>query len=965
MSATVYNKNGSFNLQGLLVNPSQSVSSFTKLNNAFKAYNSNLSKSTQLQNAYIQAVGKQNTALGNYLAGLDGAKASMGGYVKSLIGAKAATIGLQVASVALNVAISLGLTLVINALVSSITNWINKEKEAREEAIENAKAAKEESNNLSELLNKYNQLSREVKSNQGAKEDLLNVQSDLLEALGIEAAQIDDLIEKYGDLNTAINQITLGSLRDAQGDLMVAVDAYEKDLISAGKSYAHWYSMTDRNILNATGGNSVKAFEILEKSGVISSGSYGTGGGALVLTGDDTVEGILENYRKLKDAQEALNAAIDSGEITMEEMIANPLYQAINARLDQLNESIGNYDTAIDDLNKNIAQQQILQSLSEQSSIPDTKEEFEAFQQSMIDAAIASTRFKGTQDDIKDSIINVLSTMPEFEKYFEELTDIQSSTLNNETPDISKWFESNKDSIDDFQSKLKTLGDALSSIRSGEFSESDFTDLVQEFNELDGQSENLEEAIISLINKALKELKKTLGEGVSDDLLNSLQSITNEALGLSTSLHDAFSDIHDSWDILHDFKDTMDKGFDSNVTDSLLQSVRKLSGELETLVAGYYSGVVSAEQIYEALTQHYENDLHNYSEALIKKNELNEDFYNAVGLASEEVTNQFMDDYDVDIKNCTTYNQAKLEIEKQTLGKISAMWSQYYDAQSKTLKLSMSEIEARATHGGGDAKAFLEQYELIENYEAAIEALNNITYDGIRSNFEGIGSKLSANSGSSSSSSTKSEFEETVDFFERRVDVLSDALSLLETNLDNVTGAFAKNNLIDAELELTEEKFKNYSNALNMYTQKANESLSKLPSDIAQKIRDGAVALTDFVGDGNKDVVDAIKDYESWADKIADCKEELAELKTAIRQLELQKFNNIVEDFTNAFDLRENGKDLISKQIDLLKESGELIGESFFTAQIDQSKKQLALLEEEKAQLVNQMSSALSSGRVK
>lgn len=218
--------------------------------------------------------------------------------------------------------------------------------------------------------------------------------------------------------------------------------------------------------------------------------------------------------------------------------------------------------------------------------------------------------------------------------------------------------------------------------------------------------------------------------------------------------------------------------------------------------------------------------------------------------------------------------------------------------------------------------------------------------------------------GSKSAKETKDEYEELFDFFDRRVKVLDNALALLKTNLDNVTGSFAKNRLIDAELGVTEEKFKNYSDALNMYTQKANEALSKLPSDIASKIKDGAVDLTTFVGEGNKDVVEAIKDYEQWADKVADCKQELAELRTAIRQLELEKFNNIMEEFSNQFDLREDSKNLVSKQIDLLKEAGNLIGESFFTTQIDQSKKQLALLEEEKAKLVEQMSSAVSSGRV-
>lgn len=227
-----------------------------------------------------------------------------------------------------------------------------------------------------------------------------------------------------------------------------------------------------------------------------------------------------------------------------------------------------------------------------------------------------------------------------------------------------------------------------------------------------------------------------------------------------------------------------------------------------------------------------------------------------------------------------------------------------------------------------------------------------------------INSVLDDAKSGSSTKEKKDEYKELFDFFERRIKNLNAALSLLKTNLDNVTGSFAKNKLIDAEIGISEEKFKNYSDALNMYTQKANEALSKLPSDIAEKIKDGAVDLTTFIGDGNKDVVEAIKDYEQWADKVADCKQELAELKTAIRQLELEKFNNIVEDFTNQFDLREDGKDLVSKQMALLKEAGELIGESFFNTQIDQSKKQLELLEAEKAKLVEQMESALASGRV-
>lgn len=224
--------------------------------------------------------------------------------------------------------------------------------------------------------------------------------------------------------------------------------------------------------------------------------------------------------------------------------------------------------------------------------------------------------------------------------------------------------------------------------------------------------------------------------------------------------------------------------------------------------------------------------------------------------------------------------------------------------------------------------------------------------------------KSASDAAKKSTEEMKDTFQELVDFFERRAKVLNDALDLLKTNLENVNGSFAKNKLIDSQIGINAEKINNYTDAMAMYTQKANEALSKLPSDIAQKIQNGSVSLVDFIGSGNEDVVEAIDDYQNWADKVADCKQELAELKQVMEDLELQKFENIAEDFQNIFDIREDKKGTIEKQIALLKESGELIGESFYSAQIDQTKKQLNSLNEQKAKLVEQMNSALASGRV-
>lgn len=574
VNATVYNKNGQFNLQGLSINTSQSVSNFTKLNNAFKAYNGNLTKSTQLQNAYIKAVGNQNGALGNYLAGLNGAKASMGGYIKSLIGAKAATIGLQVASTLLNAALSLGLSLALSAIVSGITHLVNKEKEAREQAIENAQTAKEEADNLTELLNKYNHLSEEVKTNTGVKDDLLETQGELLESLGIEQSQLDGLIKKYGDLNTAINKVTLDSLNDAQADLMVAVDAREKELINVGKDYKHWFSLTDRNLISTGGEESKQAYDILAKAGVISQGSVGTGGGVFTLVGDDkTVDGILENYQKLKEAQTALNEAVSNGEISKEDMGSNPLYKAINSRLDELKTAVDNYNSAIKDVNENSANQEIISNLIGKD-LPQTEEEFETFKQSLIDSAQASNNFIGSQEDIKNSIIDALAEMPEFEKYFEGLAQAESD-VQHETPTSFEIpdAETLKQQISDLNSAIDSIQSAYDTLNSA----------VEEYNSNGGQlSIDTIQSLLSLSDEYLACLQVENGQlSLNADAMAQLaQSKLDEAQ--ATAVTQAMTEL-----------DTIAKGENSSANSAYISGNAALMSSLAQL-SGSYEGVAKA-----------------------------------------------------------------------------------------------------------------------------------------------------------------------------------------------------------------------------------------------------------------------------------------------------------------------------------------------------------------------------------
>lgn len=844
VNATVYNKNGQFNLQGLSINTSQSVGNFTKLNNAFKSYNGNLTKSTQLQNAYIKAVGNQNGALGNYLAGLNGAKASMGGYIKSLIGAKAATIGLQVASTLLNAALSLGLSLALSAIVSGITHLVNKEKEAREQAIENAQTAKEEADNLTELLNKYNQLSEEVKTNTGVKDDLLETQGELLESLGIEQSQLDGLIKKYGDLNTAINKVTLDSLNDAQADLMVAVDARKKELINVGKDYKHWFSLTDRNLISTGGEESKQAYDILAKAGVISQGSVGTGGGVFTLVGDDkTVDGILENYQKLKEAQTALNEAVSNGEISKEDMGSNPLYKAINSRLDELKTAVDNYNSAIKDVNENSANQEIISNLIGKD-LPQTEEEFETFKQSLIDSAQASNNFIGSQEDIKNSIIDALAEMPEFEKYFEGLAQAESD-VQHETPTSFEIpdAETLKQQISDLNSAIDSIQSAYDTLNSA----------VEEYNSNGGQlSIDTIQSLLSL----------------SDEYLACLQ-VENGQLSLNA---DAMAQLAQA---------KLDDAQATAVTQAMTELQAIANGEAAQSTANYITGNAALMDSLAQLSGSYEG-VAQAAMTAAQAQELSAQI-SAASAKDKTATENVMKGLDTKLK---LIQSTKNAISAGNFAKVAKKSSS--GSSSKSSKSSKDELK----------EAFQAEYDLLkhnlemeyiteEQYYNGVQALNEKYYAG-KSEYLDEYRKYEEEVYKGLKSYYKSYCDDMMDYYDKKLDASKmsykeycDSVSKMLADMHN-SGKISDKDWYDYTKTMLEKQKDAYDHALSAITRRL------------QKEIDAWQAKIDALNDQN----DALNDQKDQMDSVIDA-------ITKVYDTEIDRIQGIIDGLKEANDERE------------------------------------------------------------
>lgn len=838
VNATVYNKNGQFNLQGLSINTSQSVSNFTKLNNAFKAYNDNLTKSTQLQNAYIKAVGNQNGALGNYLAGLNGAKASMGGYIKSLVGAKAATIGLQVASTLLNTALSLGLSLALSAIVSGITHLVNKEKEAREQAIENAQTAKEEADNLTELLNKYNQLSEEVKTNTGVKDDLLETQGELLESLGIEQSQLDGLIKKYGDLNTAINKVTLDSLNDAQADLMVAVDAREKELINVGKDYKHWFSLTDRNLISTSGEESKQAYDILAKAGVISQGSVGTGGGVFTLVGDDkTVDGILENYQKLKEAQTALNEAVSNGEISKEDMGSNPLYKAINSRLDELKTAVDNYNSAIKDVNENSANQEIISNLIGKD-LPQTEEEFETFKQSLIDSAQASNNFIGSQEDIKNSIIDALAEMPEFEKYFEDLAQAESD-VQHETP-ISFTDALNSSEYADIKEKLLDLA------KSGEIT-SETLSSTQEYNALLEKvgisAESAKDQILDMLSA--QERLAGAAQGLSK-LKSAYEEFKNEDIGFVTaetleSLPDVFKNLPD-FDLFSKIvgnpesgKEKIQQAF-NDIVKSYLADQETLQGlvnadsaTIQTYIANLKQmGITNAEEVVRTANEalNSDNEMINaaekeYNKYLKGKLKGGEKFLESTASNNSKLKNALGSTYKSDYDNWFDLLSKKADAYNEF---VKAIGGSYDDSKNVAQNL-VANNGAFGANEYAEAQAAYDKWKQTKKQADDLKNSLKLDYSQITTDFGANWSPTTKKS--KSKSKTKSDAAEVFDFIEIKLNNLADKASKAKDRIDDLLTFGQKKNQTKKAIEATTKAITAQEKAYKKYIAYANKTAKK------------------------------------------------------------------------------------------------------------------------------------------
>ena len=178
-------------------------------------YNSKMAETGLSQDDFRKSISQSNPVLGKYLSNIAVGEANMRGYIGSLVAAKVATIGLQIATTALNAVISMGIGIAISGIVNLISEVINHEEnliKKSEEASETIKSLydsfKSDSKTVSDIAQKFAKLSQGVDSLTGKNISLTT----------------DDYAE-FLDLSNQLAEIfpTLNRNYDENGNAIVAL----------------------------------------------------------------------------------------------------------------------------------------------------------------------------------------------------------------------------------------------------------------------------------------------------------------------------------------------------------------------------------------------------------------------------------------------------------------------------------------------------------------------------------------------------------------------------------------------------------------------------------------------------------------------------------------------------------------------------------------------------------------------
>lgn len=208
------------------------------------------------------------------------------------------------------------------------------------------------------------------------------------------------------------------------------------------------------------------------------------------------------------------------------------------------------------------------------------------------------------------------------------------------------------------------------------------------------------------------------------------------------------------------------------------------------------------------------------------------------------------------------------------------------------------------------------------------------------------------------------EFKEVFDWFEILLEEIENNISLMNAKLENAVGISAKKGIYSEIINTEQFKLQELYEGIKLYSDYANKLLAKVPDQYKEMAKNGAVAITDFLGEANQEVVDSINNYREWAKKVTDLNQQLEETKKTIADTHVEIQNMLKDEYDNRISLITSVNDRIQETIDLLDEEGKRSSAVMYEEMIKNSTKQLSELQSKRAEMQRALDEAVRSGDV-
>ena len=442
------------------------------------------------------------------------------------ISEKAATVATEALGVALNTALSFGIGLLIQAIITGITKLVDAEKEAQEkaeelrrEATETAKSYKDEVESLSNLTTEYIKLATTTSDLSTQKEKLLGIQDKINDGFASEKEKVDLL---NGSLSENLRLLDEQEYKEAKR--LGSVDKNEAKEVAKNieQEFIDFFNATTdyykAEWVDPSTGESRTAYNnILNTLSHADDLSIAGKSYAEVL---DNLDLIIDSYREWEghntDTLKSLNALRDKyDELAQSENEVTTAYETAQKSMQDYNDAFNS------DASQRISE--ILEDAKELSTTLNSStsetEKYNAIQQ-LSDLEKEARQLAGTNTVLKnnvDVVFNAINTGSQLSiksigdlrsAWFESLEDIQKNTISN---------------IDKMDKALKTVvdGNNLSSSDFWELAKLDTDNIIRSISLVNGEYKLSQQELVNLkdqyIQKQIESLEVTQAQIKADE----------------------------------------------------------------------------------------------------------------------------------------------------------------------------------------------------------------------------------------------------------------------------------------------------------------------------------------------------------------------------------------------------------------------------------------------------------------